>query len=82
MKKRKAILDEVFQMFRKSLFKEFLKHDCLTLAKHLTRRDLEIVWGEGFATAVPGNSVSEEPRGLELILFAEGKELRQKILER
>ena len=83
MKKRKAILDEVFQMLRKSLFKEFLKHDCLTLAKHLTRRDLEIVWGEGFATEETGNeSLSEEPRGLELILFAQGKELRQKILER
>ena len=80
MKKKKSILNEVFEMFRKTLYKEFGRHDCLTLAKQMTRRDLEVVWGEGFCEKTGNESAT--PRGLELILFPEGSELRQNILKR
>ena len=80
MKKKKSILNEVFEMFRKTLYKEIGRHDCLTLAKQMTRRDLELVWGEGFCEKTGNESAT--PRGLELILFPEGSELRQNILKR
>lgn len=80
MKKKDKILDEVFEMFRNSLYKEFSKHDCLTLAKHMTCRDLELVWGERFFEETGDDLIVSS--GLELILFPEGSELRQSILRR
>ena len=80
MKKKTSILNEVFQMFRNTLYKEFAKHDCLSLAKHMTRRDLEVVWGEGFCEKT-GNDLTS-PLGLELILYPQGSELRRNILKR
>ena len=80
MKKKSSILNEVFEMFRNTLYKEFRKHDCLTLGKHLTRRDLEVVWGEGFCEKT-GKELAVMS-GLELILFPQGSELRQSILKR
>lgn len=82
MKKKQSILSEVLQMFRKTLFKEFMRHDCLTLAKHMTRCDLEVVWGENFFERTGKEELNATPRGLELILFPEGKELREKIMQR
>ena len=67
-------------MFRNTLYKEFRKHDCLTLAKHLTRRHLEVVWGDGFSEKT-GDELTVLS-GLELILFPQGSELRQRILKR
>ena len=80
MKKKQSILNEVFEMFRNTLYKEFRKHDCLTLAKHLTRRHLEVVWGDGFSEKT-GDELTVLS-GLELILFPQGSELRQRILKR
>ncbi|XP_028411037.1 SH2 domain-containing protein 3C-like isoform X1 [Dendronephthya gigantea] len=80
MKKKHSILNEVFEMFRNTLYKEFRKNDCLTLAKHMTRRDLEVVWGEGFCQK--SEKELAVPNGLELILFPQGSELRQSILKR
>jgi hypothetical protein len=80
MKKKHSILNEVFEMFRNTLYKEFRKHDCLTLAKHMTRRDLEVVWGEGLCEE-SGNELAA-PSGLELILLPQGSELRQSVLKR
>lgn len=82
VKKKQAILNEVFALFRKTLFQEFKKHDCLTLAKHLTRCDLEVVWGENFSEKAGNERSNETAKGLELILLPQGKELRQKILKR
>ena len=82
MKKKQSILSEVFKMFQGTLYKEFGRHDCLTLAKHMTRRDLEVVWGEGFCKK-PGEELkADSPSGLELILFPQGSELRRNILKR
>lgn len=80
IKKKQSILNEVFEMFRNTLYKEFRKHDCLTLAKHMTRRDLEVVWGEGFCEKI-GNELAGL-NGLELILFPQGSDLRKSILKR
>jgi hypothetical protein len=80
MKKKHSILNDVFEMFRNTLYKEFGKHDCLTLAKHMTCRDLEVVWGEEFCEKT-GNELAA-PCGLELILFPQGSGLRQSILKR
>ena len=82
VKKKEAILNEVFTLFKKTLFQEFKKHDCLTLAKHLTRCDLEVVWGEDFSEKTGNERSNETAKGLELILLPQGKELRQKILKR
>lgn len=81
LKKKQTILNDVLGKLRNTLYKVFVKNDCLTLAKYLTQRDLEIVWGEDLDKENKENGLSSI-NGLELILFPDGSELRQAILKR
>uniref|UniRef100_A0A6P8HSG9 Breast cancer anti-estrogen resistance protein 3-like n=1 Tax=Actinia tenebrosa TaxID=6105 RepID=A0A6P8HSG9_ACTTE len=68
----------VVKKLRDKLIQPFLQQDCVTLASHLTKADLELVWKD-----------SEDPededggaKGLERLVLPQGREKRCALLER
>lgn len=68
----------VVKTLRDKLIQPFLQQDCVTLARHLTKADLELVWRDS-------EDQDEEDggaKGLERLILPQGREKRCALLER
>ena len=84
-KRKDEIYQEVVRKFHEALVCPFLKYDTNTLARHLTRADINVVWYRDlYKTADAWNSQdgSGGALGLELIMLPQGRERRAAVLNR
>lgn len=61
-----------------SLIEPFLRHDCVTLARYLTKGDLELVWKDDHDK----DDYDDGAKGLEKLVLPQGREKRCAILNR
>jgi hypothetical protein len=75
---RRNIYLTVVKKLRDRLINPFLQHDCVTLASHLTKADLELVWNE------TENQDDEDggAKGLERLVLPQGRDKRCAVLKR
>ncbi|KAK3727147.1 hypothetical protein QZH41_004448 [Actinostola sp. cb2023] len=67
----------VVNKLRDAIVLPFMRHDCVTLARHLTKADLEVVWNESNDEDDDGGA-----KGLEKVVLPQGREKRCAILDR
>ena len=65
------------------LLTPFLETDCLTLARHITRVDLVLVWGEEpHRCSWSIEDGTGGAKGLEILTLPQGREKRSELLQR
>ncbi|XP_032240821.1 breast cancer anti-estrogen resistance protein 3 homolog [Nematostella vectensis] len=77
---RQEIYQSVLQKLRDKIVRPFLEQSCVTLARYMTKVDLDVVWtshmGEGEGEP---EGVAE---GLELLILPQGRDIRSALIER
>ena len=80
---KQGIFLSVMKKIRETLLLPFLECDCTSLARHMTRVDVSLIWGDDPAsrawTFEDGTGGAE---GLEMLTLPQGREMRADLLER
>lgn len=80
---KKGIFLSVMKKIGEKLLTPFLETDCLTLARHITRVDLVLVWGEEpHRCSWSIEDGTGGAKGLEILTLPQGREKRSELLQR
>ena len=80
---KKGIFLSVMKKISEKLLTPFLETDCLTLARHITRVDLVLVWGEEpHRCSWSIEDGTGGAKGLEILTLPQGREKRSELLQR
>lgn len=80
---KKEIFLNVMKKIGEKLLAPFLESDCLTLAQHMTRVDLVLVWGEEpHRRSWSIEDGTGGAKGLEILTLPQGREKRAELLQR